>query len=40
MSQEIVYDESIKIEDEAIAADSMTKNALDDVETVKQKEVV
>ena len=40
VSQEIVYDESIKIEDEAIAADSMTKNALDDVETVKQKEVV
>lgn len=38
--QDIVDDESIKIDDEAVIADSITKNALDNVETVKQEEVV
>ena len=38
--QDSVDDESIKIDDEAAIADSITKNALDNVETVKQKEVV
>lgn len=32
--------ETIEIDDEAAIADSITKNALDNVETVKQKEVV
>ena len=38
--QDSVDDESIKIDDEAAIADSITKNALDNVETVKQEEVV
>ena len=38
--QDSVDKETIEIDDEAAIADSITKNALDNVETVKQKEVV
>ena len=38
--QDSVDEETIKIDDEAAIADSITKNVLDNVETVKQKEVV
>ena len=38
--QDSVDKETIEIDDEAAIADSITKNVLDNVETVKQKEVV
>ena len=38
--QDSVDKETIEIDDEATIADSITKNVLDNVETVKQKEVV
>ena len=38
--QDSVDKETIEIDNEAAIADSITKNALDNVETVKQKEVV
>lgn len=38
--QDSVNEQPIKIDDEAAITDSITKNALDNVETVKQKEVV
>ena len=38
--QDSVDEETIEIDNEAAVADSITKNVLDNVETVKQKEVV
>ncbi len=38
--QDSVDEKAIEIDDEAAIADSITKNVLDNVETVKQKEVV